>query len=126
MSDITKKYRCLYITFYLLSILILLAPLVYYFVLAVIEAEVVQKVSLGIMFTMAVILTGINIVFKKHYRSAIWIMLLAIFICVKEILPLIVMLAIATILDEFILTPLYKKFKNLCTINKEIDKRMGD
>lgn len=126
MSDITKKYRCLYIIFYLLSILVLIAPLTYYLILAVIEAETVQKVSLGLMFTMAAVLTGINIVFKKSYRSAVWILLLAIFICVKEILPLIVMLAIATILDEFILTPLYKKFKNLCTINKQIDKRMGE
>lgn len=126
MSKVTKKYKMLYRTFHLASILVLITPLTYYLVLAVMNAEVVQKVSLGIMFSMACVLSILNIAFKKHYRSAIWIMLLGIFMCLDKILPLVIMLAVATILDEFILTPLYKKYREKCVINGEIDRRIGE
>lgn len=126
MSKVTKKYKTLYRLFHLASIVVLVAPLIYYLVIAVMNADTVQKVSLGIMFSMACVLTVLNIAFKKHYRSTIWILLLGIFMCLQEILPLVIMLAVATILDEFIFTPLYLKYKNLCIINGQIDRRIGE
>lgn len=36
---------------------------------------------------------------------------------------MLVILAITTILDELVFTPLHKKYKNLYIINREIDKR---
>lgn len=124
MSDITKKYTAGYIFFGILSFLANIAPLLYYFVLAMMNATVEQKVVLGGMLTAAALIVGINALFKCHFRSAIWIMLLGIFFVIQNILPLLIAVAILTIVDEFIFTPLYKKCKELATINKQIDRRM--
>lgn len=122
-SDITKKYQRLSILFQALSILVLVAPLAYYTIYGFINGEVTEKLTLGITFVVACILLVINVLFKYHIRSTIWILVLGIYFCIDSIMPLLLMVAIGTILDEFILTPLYKSYKNKCTINKEIDKR---
>lgn len=122
-SDITKKYQRLYILFQALSILILVAPLAYYTIYGFINGEVTEKLTLGITFVVACILLVINVLFKYHIRSTIWVLVLGIYFCIDNILPLLLMVAIGTILDEFVLTPLYKMYHTKCTINKEIDKR---
>lgn len=122
-SDITKKYRRLSIIFAILSISVTILPVVYYVVLGFIEGGIKQKATLGMTVTVALILTVVNIIFKKHIRSTIWILVLGIFICLKNILPLLLILAIGTILDEFVFTPLHKSYKEKAAINKEIDKR---
>lgn len=124
MSEVTKKYTAAYIFFGFLSFMANIAPLIYYFILAMMNATVEQKVVLGGMVTAAALIVGINILFKCHFRSAIWIVLLGIFFVIQDILPLLIAIAILTIADEFIFTPLYKKFKELATINRQIDKRM--
>lgn len=122
-SDITKKYQRLSILFQALSILVLVSPLAYYTIYGFINGEVTEKLTLGVTFVVACILLVINVLFKYHIRSTIWILVLGIYFCIDNILPLLLMVAIGTILDEFVLTPLYKMYHNKCTINKEIDKR---
>lgn len=124
-SDITKKYQRLSILFHALSMLVLVIPLAYYTIYGFISGEITEKLTLGITFVIACILLVINVLFKYHIRSTIWILVLGIYICIDSIMPLLLMVAIGTILDEFILTPLYKSYHNKCTINKEIDKRNG-
>lgn len=124
-SEITKKYQRLAILFQALSIIVLVAPLAYYTILGFINGETTEKLTLGITFVIAAILFIVNVLFKYHIRSTIWILVLGIYFCIDNILPLLFMVAIGTILDEFILTPLYKSYKNKCTINREIDKRNG-
>ena len=124
-SDITKKYQRLSILFHAFSIIVLVAPLAYYTILGFINGETTEKFTLGITFFTAVILLIINVLFKYHIRSTLWILVLGIYFCMDNILPLLFMVAIGTILDEFVLTPLYKSYKNKYTINKEIDKRNG-
>ena len=124
-SEITKKYQRLSILFQCLSILVLVAPLAYYTILGFINGETTEKFTLGITFVIAAILFIVNVLFKYHIRSTIWILVLGIYFCMDNILPLLFMVAIGTILDEFILTPLHKSYKNKCTINREIDKRNG-
>lgn len=124
-SDITKKYQRLAILFQALSIIVLVAPLAYYTILGFINGETTEKLTLGITFVIAAILFIVNVLFKYHIRSTIWILVLGIYFCIDDILPLLFMVAIGTILDEFLLTPLYKSYKNKCTINREIDKRNG-
>ena len=124
-SDITKKYQRLAILFQALSIIVLVAPLAYYTILGFINGETTEKLTLGITFVIAAILFIVNVLFKYHIRSTIWILVLGIYFCMDDILPLLFMVAIGTILDEFLLTPLHKSYKNKCTINREIDKRNG-
>lgn len=125
MSKETRKYKTLSILFLALSILVLVAPLAYYSIVGFIEGETTEKFTLGLTFVIASILFVINILFKFHIRSTIWVLVLGIYFCLDNILPLIFMVAIGNILDEFLFTPLHKHYKSKASINKEIDKRIG-
>lgn len=125
MSKETRKYKNLSILFLALSILVLVAPLAYYSVVGFIEGETSEKFTLGMTFVIAAVLFVINILFKFHIRSTIWILVLGIYFCLDNILPLIFMVAVGNILDEFLFTPLHKHYKSKASINKEIDKRIG-
>lgn len=125
MSKETRKYKNLSILFLALSILVLVAPLAYYSVVGFIEGETTEKFTLGMTFVIAAVLFVINILFKFHIRSTIWILVLGIYFCLDNILPLIFMVAVGNILDEFLFTPLHKHYKSKASINKEIDKRIG-
>ena len=120
----TKKYKNNYILCRTLSILMTLIPLVIYTIKGFCEGTPASKVTLGVCFTTALILTIINVVFKYHMRSTIWILMIGLYVAVDNIIPLLIILAITTILDEFILTPLSRHYKAKYTINKEIDERI--
>lgn len=124
-SAITKKYEKLSAFYFMLSIVVTFLPVLIYLILAFTRGTVTQKVTLGITFTVAVLLVIVNLIFKFHIRSILWIVVLGIYFCIKNIMPLLLLVAIGTILDEFILTPLHKMYKNKKNINLEIDKRMA-
>ena len=123
MTSPTKKYKRLARLFSLLSILVVLAPLLYYTAEAFIAGAVVEKLALGGLATFSIVLVLFNVLLKASLRSPLWIMLLGIYLVLNSILPLILFIAVGTILDEFILSPLARKYKNLYVINNEIDKR---
>ena len=124
ISPTTKKYKRLALIMGLISILLLITPIGYYTTMAFIAGTVVEKVSLGALATLAVIMVAINALLKLHLRSPLWIMLVGIYLVLDYILPLILIIAITTIADELIFTPLRKRFKNKALINGEIDKRL--
>lgn len=126
MSTMTQKYKRLSIITFLLSSICSLCPIVIYVIKAFVDSDVkeVNKYTLGIMCSVALVVTLINIVAKLHLRCIPWILLLGIYVCLKDITALLVIMAITTIIDELILVPLHKSFKNKYTINKEIDKRL--
>ena len=122
----TNKYKKLSIITFLLSSICSLCPILIYVIKAFVDKDVqeVNKYTLGIMCSLALIVSLINIVAKLHLRCIPWILLLGIYVCLKDITTLLVIMAITTIIDELILVPLHKSFKNKYTINKEIDKRL--
>ena len=126
MSTMTNKYKKLSILTFLLSAICSLCPILIYVIKAFVDKDVqeVNKYTLGIMCSVALVITLINIVAKLHLRCIPWILLLGIYLCLKDITALLVIMAITTIVDELVLTPLHKSFKNKYTINKEIDKRL--
>ena len=126
MSTMTNKYKKLSILTFLLSTICSLCPILIYVIKAFVANDVkeVNKYTLGIMCSVALVVTLINIVAKLHLRCIPWILLLGIYVCLKDITSLLIIMAITTIIDELILTPLHKSFKNKYTINKEIDKRL--
>lgn len=126
MSTMTNKYKKLSILTFLLSTMCSLCPILIYVIKAFVDKDVqaVNKYTLGIMCSVALVITLINIVAKLHLRCIPWILLLGIYLCLKNITTLLVIMAITTIIDELILMPLHKSFKNKYTINKEIDKRL--
>lgn len=124
MSQVTKKYKTLSIIFFWLSVAVTIGPLGYYISKAFIEGTPTEKLSLGCFATVAMILVIVNLVFKMHLRSTLWLLVIGIYIAIDFIMPLLIMVAVGTILDEFIFSPLHKHFKNKATINAEIDKRI--
>lgn len=120
---VTRKYKRLHRFFSFLSLLCLISPIIVYTVLGFINGEIAQKVTLGITLIICLMFVGINILFKRRIRSTMYIFILGIYSCINYITPLLLVLAGTTIIDEFILTPLAHKYKNLFTINREIDRR---
>ena len=123
MSDITKKYkkRAKWCSF--ISVALIVVPLLIFAVLGFINGSFGEKVTLSMTLVICLIFVLINAVFKYHIRSTIWIMLLGIQICLNNITALLVIIALATMMEEFIFTPLAKKYKQKYIINNEIDKR---
>ena len=127
-TKITKRYKNLTILTFWLSVLLTLCPILIYVARAFLSSEVqsVNKYTLGIMCSVALIVTIINIVAKLRLRCIPWILLLGIYICLKEITSLLVIMAITTIIDEMLVTPLHKSLKNKYIINREMDKRLNN
>lgn len=125
-KDFTKKYTKLYRLYFSLSIILLVAPILAYAIMGFVDGSAREKFRLGMTLIVAGILTLVNLIFKFHIRSVIWIVVLGIYFCVDNIAPLLLTVSISTILDEFILTPLYKKYRAKSKINREIDKRLED
>lgn len=121
----TNKYKKLYETFKILSWSVTILPLVVYFVIAFSKAEIVHKLAIGSMLTIVLILTVINVIGKLQLRSPLFLLLIGIYVGLGQILTPLVITTCGVVLDEFIFTPLYKKYKQLYVINKEIDKRNG-
>lgn len=123
-SQQTKKYKALAITFTLISVLLLFGPLAYYFITGFMIAETTHKFVLSMSLVVCLCLTAISLMAKLKLRCPIFILLLGLYSVLNSIVPLLIMLCVATILDELCFTPLARYYKNKYSINKEIDKRM--
>lgn len=123
MTEVTKKYKKRAKWLQFISVSLLIVPLLVYAIMGFINGNIGEKVTLGMTLIVCLILVLVNAVFKYHIRSTIWIMLLGIQICLSNITSLLVVIASCTMLDEFIITPLAKKYKQKYIINNEIDKR---
>lgn len=119
----TAKYKKMRNLFFILSVASMVGPLLYYGIRGFATGSTVEKFALSMFTTVALIVVFMNIALKIHLRSAIWLMILGIYICLDNITALLIVMAICTLSDEIVFTPLYKRFKTLYVINKEIDKR---
>lgn len=122
-SNVTKKYRKIYWATTILGWFITFLPLVIFAIWGFVEGTPHRKLALGGLIVVAGILVVINILMKLSLRCIPWILLLGIYICLKEVTVLLIIMAVTTALDELVLTPISKMYKNKLTINKEIDKR---
>jgi ABC-type proline/glycine betaine transport system permease subunit len=119
----TKKYKNKLNFVRFLSFVLTVLPVILYAILGFYNGSIGEKVSLGICTLLAIMFVIINVMFKYHIRSTLWIMLIGIYICIDNIIPLLITMAASTIIDEFVLVPLIKKYKDKYIINKEIDLR---
>jgi hypothetical protein len=125
-TTVTKKAKLKYVLCKIISILLTIMPLLVYIVIGFENGDIHkgQKVFLGFTCIMAIMLTMFNILFKYKLRSPLFILLLGIYYAINNILTLIIIICVGIVLDEFIFTPLAKKYKEKYTINKEIDERL--
>lgn len=121
----TKKYRRLFWLFTILSLLLnIAAPAYYVFDGLMGDGIIIEKVALTTSVFIVIILSAVAYINKTSMRSRIWILLLGLYICLDTILTPLLIIAITQILDEWLVSPLAKSFRNKLTINKQIDKRM--
>ncbi len=119
----TKKYKIKLNICRLLSFTITVLPVIIYVIKGFMDGSIGEKVSLGICVILALMFMLINVMFKYHIRSTLWVLLIGIYVCIDNIIPLLIIMATTTIIDEFVLVPLINKYKNKYIINKEIDLR---
>ena len=119
----TEKYKKKAKFYNFLSFFITVVPILIYVVIGFMEGTIGQKITLGMCLVAVVILVILNLLFKHIPRCGVWIILAGLAYACNSIVPLLLIMAITTALDELVLSPLAKKNKNLYTINKEIDKR---
>lgn len=119
----TKKYKTKLNICRLLSFTLTVLPVIIYAIMGFMQGSTGEKASLGICVVLALIFVLINVMFKYHIRSTLWVLLIGIYVCIDNIIPLLLIMATTTIIDEFALVPLINKYKNKYLINKEIDLR---
>jgi hypothetical protein len=122
-SNVTKSYRKKYWTCTILSWVLTFVPLIVFVIWGFVEGTPHRKLALGGLMVVAAILVVLNVLMKLSLRCIPWVVLIGIYICLKEITVLLVIMALTTVVDELVLEPLAKMYKNKVTINKEIDKR---
>ena len=119
----TEKYKKKARFYNFLSFFITVVPILIYVVIGFMEGTIGQKITLGMCLVAVIILVILNLLFKHIPRCGVWIILAGLAYACNSIVPLLLIMAITTALDELVFSPLAKKYKNLYTINKEIDKR---
>ena len=125
-SKFTKKSRALLWTWRLIDWLCLFAPLIVYLIIGLVNDNVTTggKVTLVAMLFIAIILTVINVVAQKHLRCPIWVLLIGIYVAMeKYLMPLVIILAITSILDDLVFTPIIHYYYTQTVASKTIDKR---
>lgn len=124
MTPITKKYRIIAVLLLIISILFNVAPLAAYTITGLVEADLTtEKVALTSTIFVVAILSVVAWVNKTTMRSRVWIVMLGLYFCLDSFITPLLIIAITQILDEWIISPLHKYYRNKYRINKEMDHR---
>lgn len=125
-SKITKRtYAKLWIV-RIIDVIALIGPLAVYLALVLSgklpvrtngQFVVIGATAIGLILVIA------NIVFQKHLRSPIWVVFLGFAYALDKLLPLVITIAICSILDEFIFSPLIRYYKTKWVANRAADER---
>ena len=127
-SNYTKVCRAKLWLYRSLDLIILFAPVIVYTIIALTKdgVTVPGRVAVVGSVCIALILSLFNIIAQKRLRCPIWIILIGLYVAIKEILlPLIIILAVVTVIDDLILTPLITYYRTKLITNKSIDERLA-
>lgn len=119
----TKHYKHMVVIYSLLSTLCTLGPLVYFTILGMINATPKQKTAISFMALAAIIVCIVNLLMKVHPRCVFWMILLATYYVLGNILTVLIVMCVTCFLDEIWFSPMLHYSKQKYSINKEIDKR---
>ncbi len=125
-SEFTKSCRRKLWLFRILDWICLAAPLIVYFVIALCNdgIKVGYKLTMVAMLFIAIVLTIFNVIAQKRLRCPIWIMLIGLFVAIREwLLPLVIILAVVSVLDDLVFTPLIHYYYTKTVASKTIDQR---
>lgn len=128
-SDYTKKLIKTLWIFRALNWLCLFLPVIIYVFYALFSGQVpiVGKVTVTFGVLISLILTAFNVIAQKRLRCPIWILLIGLYIAIKEyLLPLVIVLAVTSVLDDFFFTPVISRLTDRKRASETIDDRMGE
>lgn len=128
-SKFTKACRRKLWFFRILDWICLGLPLIIYVIIALAngEAVVAQKVAVVSTTMIALMLTVFNAISQKKLRCPIWIVLIGLFVAIRDyLMPLIIILAITSVLDDLVFTPLIGYYRTKLIANKAMDERLPD
>lgn len=111
------------------NIVCLFVPVIVYVIIALANGGLTAPGKITIVATVmiSIILTSFNVLTKHHLRSPRWIMLIGLYVAFREsLLPLIIMLAVTSALDDFVFSPIIDHYKHEVEASRVIDKRMAD
>lgn len=125
-SNYTRHCRAWLWFYRILDAVCLGVPLLVYVIIALSGgALVAAKVAVVSTVMIALILTVFNVIAQKHLRCPIWIIIIGLYIAIGEwLLPLIIILAITSVLDDLVFTPLIAHYKMKLEASKVYDDRM--
>lgn len=125
-SEFTKSCRRKLWFFRLLDWICLAAPLIVYVIIALFNdgIKVTYKVAVISTLMIALVLTVFNIIAQKRLRCPIWIIIIGLYIAIRDyLMPLIIILACTSILDDLVFTPLIHYYYTKTVASKTIDQR---
>ena len=123
-SEPTKHYHRMDIFFSILSWAIMIIPMAVFIVMGFITGPVVSKVALGLTAIAAIIMLAIAALQKTKLRSPFWLVVIGLAFCLNEVYTMLIIMGVATIMDELIFSPLSKYYHSRYVINDQIDKRL--
>lgn len=125
-SAFTKSCRRKLWLFRILDWICLAAPLIVYVIIALCNdgIRVGYKVAVVSTLMIAIILTVFNVIAQKKLRCPIWIILIGLYVAIREwLMPLVIILAVTSILDDLVFTPLIHYYYTKTVASKTIDQR---
>jgi len=128
-SDITKVTRYKLWLFRALDFLMLFTPLVIYIGIALTGDGITTTGRVSVVGTVAIagILCVFNVICQKKLRCPLWIVLIGLFVAIRDyLLPLIIILAVTSILDDLLFAPLINYYHTKLIAHKAIDEREPD
>lgn len=122
----TRKFGILSTFFSMFSVCLSIGPLVVYSVIAFnsSRATTIDKITLMSLLSIGTILSLVCLINKYTPRCRLWLILIGLYVCLDQFIGCVLVMAITQSLDELIICPLSKHYKNTYKINKEIDKRL--
>lgn len=124
-TPLTKRYKGWYTLVKILSILVNVLPILIFTVEGYIEGSNTGRTTLSVCLVLTAICLLINFVFKYHIRSTIWIMAIGLYACLDKMETMLLVIAICTMVDEFVFQPLCKHLYAKWQTNKTIDQRQN-
>lgn len=127
LSSQSKLIRTKYWGLVIMDLAFLYVPLLVYLIIAITgDTPVSARIALVGCIMMSAILALLNAMTKNKLRSPRWIMLVGLYIAVQELLlPLIIIMGVTTILDDFFFGPLITHYRMSLIASKQIDAREG-
>ena len=100
MTDTTKHYKRQRDLYCVLSIVCTVGPLLYFLVRAMVTATPTQRVAIGGMALVCIVVCAVNVLMKVHPRCVFWLVLLAAYYALGSIVEVLYVMAACCFLDE--------------------------